>query len=38
MIAVPSVAVIEPGPGRTLLTSLEQVDLELLRSLAVARV
>ncbi|GAA2831139.1 HAD family phosphatase [Kitasatospora paracochleata] len=38
VIAVPSVAVIEPGPGRTLLTSLEQVDLELLRSLAVARV
>ncbi|GAA2749162.1 HAD family phosphatase [Kitasatospora cinereorecta] len=37
VIAVPSVAVIEPGPGRTLLTSLEQVDLELLRSLAVAR-
>ncbi|MFG2823210.1 HAD family hydrolase [Kitasatospora sp. NPDC048365] len=38
VIAVPSVAVIEPGPGRTVLSSLEQVDLELLRSLTAARV
>ncbi|GAA4873352.1 HAD family phosphatase [Kitasatospora terrestris] len=38
VIAVPSVAAIEPGPGRTVLSSLEQVDLELLRSLTAARV
>ncbi|WP_371501244.1 HAD family phosphatase [Kitasatospora sp. NBC_00374] len=38
VIAVPSVAAIEPGPGRTVLTSLEQVDLELLRALVAARV
>ncbi|GAA2235775.1 MULTISPECIES: HAD family hydrolase [Kitasatospora] len=38
VIAVPSVAPIEPGPGRTVLSSLEQVDLELLRSVVAARV
>lgn len=38
VIAVPSVAPIEPAPGRLVLTSLEQVDLELLRSLVASRV
>ncbi|MFI6446888.1 HAD family hydrolase [Kitasatospora sp. NPDC050543] len=38
VIAVPSVAVIEPAPGRLVLSSLEQVDLELLRSLVATRV
>ncbi|MEU9129983.1 HAD family phosphatase [Kitasatospora sp. NPDC048540] len=38
VIAVPSVAVIEPGPGRTVLASLEQVDLELLFAVVAARV
>ncbi|MEU8516209.1 HAD family phosphatase [Kitasatospora sp. NPDC048722] len=38
VIAVPSVARIEPAPGRLVLSSLEQVDLELLRSLVASRV
>ncbi|MEV4614762.1 HAD family phosphatase [Kitasatospora sp. NPDC049258] len=38
VIAVPSVAAIEPAPGRTVLASLEQVDLELLRAVVAARV
>ncbi|MEV7177044.1 HAD family phosphatase [Kitasatospora sp. NPDC093679] len=38
VIAVPSVAAIEPAPGRTVLGSLEQVDLELLHALIAARV
>ncbi|MFJ1702535.1 HAD family hydrolase [Kitasatospora sp. NPDC088346] len=38
VIAVPSVAAIEPGPGRTVLGSLEQVDLELLRAVVASRV
>ncbi|MFD8483998.1 HAD family hydrolase [Kitasatospora sp. NPDC059673] len=38
VIAVPSIAIIEPGPGRLVLPSLEQVDLDLLRTLAGARV
>jgi len=38
VIAVPSVATIEPAPGRTVLPSLTHVDLELLRALAGARV
>jgi HAD superfamily hydrolase (TIGR01509 family) len=38
VIAVPSVAPIEPAPGRTVLPSLELVDLELLRSVVAARV
>ncbi|MFJ4673970.1 HAD family hydrolase [Kitasatospora purpeofusca] len=38
VIAVPSVAPIEPAPGRLVLSSLEQVDLELLRSLVASRV
>jgi HAD superfamily hydrolase (TIGR01509 family) len=38
VIAVPSVAPIEPGPGRTVLRSLEQLDLELLRAVVAARV
>ncbi|MET9402298.1 HAD family phosphatase [Kitasatospora sp. NPDC002965] len=38
VIAVPSVAAIEPAPGRLVLSSLEQVDLELLRSLVTSRV
>ncbi|MFC5662788.1 HAD family hydrolase [Kitasatospora misakiensis] len=38
VIAVPSVAPIEPAPGRLVLPSLEQVDLELLRSLVASRV
>ncbi|MER7704478.1 HAD family phosphatase [Kitasatospora sp. NPDC097605] len=38
VIAVPSVAPIEPAPGRLVLSSLEQVDLELLRSLVTSRV
>ncbi|MCX5209360.1 HAD family phosphatase [Kitasatospora sp. NBC_00240] len=38
VIAVPSVAVIEPAPGRLVLPSLEHVDLELLRSLVASRV
>jgi HAD superfamily hydrolase (TIGR01509 family) len=33
VIAVPSVTPIEPAPGRTVLASLEQVDVALLRSL-----
>ncbi|MFD7906685.1 HAD family hydrolase [Kitasatospora sp. NPDC059722] len=38
VIAVPSVARIESAPGRLVLSSLEQVDLELLRSLVASRV
>ena len=38
VIAVPSIATIEPGPGRLVLPSLEQVDLDLLRTLAGTRV
>ncbi|MFD9597094.1 HAD family hydrolase [Kitasatospora sp. NPDC059973] len=38
VIAVPSVAPIEPAPGRLVLPSLESVDLELLRSLVASRV
>ncbi|MFI5531003.1 HAD family hydrolase [Kitasatospora sp. NPDC051853] len=38
VIAVPSVAPIEPAPGRTVIGSLEQLDLELLRSVVAARV
>ncbi|PBC76491.1 HAD superfamily hydrolase (TIGR01509 family) [Streptomyces sp. TLI_235] len=38
VIAVPSVAAIEPAPGRTVLGSLEEVDLELLHALTAARV
>ncbi|KJS54679.1 HAD family phosphatase [Streptomyces rubellomurinus] len=38
VIAVPSVAPIEPAPGRLVVSSLEQVDLDLLRSLVTARV
>ncbi|MGW2252532.1 HAD family hydrolase [Kitasatospora sp. NPDC001660] len=38
VIAVPSVARIEPAPGRLVLSSLERVDLELLRSLVASRV
>ncbi|MFJ8042162.1 HAD family hydrolase [Kitasatospora sp. NPDC096147] len=38
VIAVPSVAPIDPAPGRTVITSLEQLDLELLRSVVAARV
>lgn len=38
VIAVPSVAPIEPGPGRTVLASLEQLDLELLHAAVAARV
>ncbi|MFC8451044.1 HAD family hydrolase [Kitasatospora sp. NPDC057223] len=38
VIAVPSVAAIEPGPGRLVVPSLEHVDLELLRSLVASRV
>ncbi|MDH6109581.1 HAD superfamily hydrolase (TIGR01509 family) [Kitasatospora sp. MAP12-15] len=38
VIAVPSVAPIGPGPGRTVLASLEEVDLDLLRSVVAARV
>ncbi|MER8184175.1 HAD family phosphatase [Kitasatospora sp. NPDC094015] len=38
VIAVPSVAAIEPAPGRTVLASLEQVDLELLHAVVAARV
>ncbi|MFI9274182.1 HAD family hydrolase [Kitasatospora sp. NPDC052896] len=38
VIAVPSVAPIEPGPGRTLLSSLAELDLDLLRSVVAARV
>ncbi|MFJ9949050.1 HAD family hydrolase [Kitasatospora sp. NPDC091207] len=38
VIAVPSVAPIEPAPGRLVLPSLEHVDLELLRSLVTSRV
>ncbi|MEV4555635.1 HAD family phosphatase [Kitasatospora sp. NPDC049285] len=38
VIAVPSVAAIEPAPGRLVLSSLEQVDLELLHTLAGTRV
>lgn len=38
VVAVPSVAPIEPAAGRTIVSSLEEVDLEFLRSLiAVAR-
>ncbi|WP_051970844.1 HAD family hydrolase [Kitasatospora azatica] len=38
VIAVPSVAPIEPAPGRTVLRSLAELDLELLRSVVAARV
>ncbi|GAA3049218.1 HAD family phosphatase [Kitasatospora albolonga] len=38
VIAVPSVAPIEPAPGRTVIGSLEQLDLDLLRSVVAARV
>ncbi|WP_031069187.1 HAD family hydrolase [Streptomyces sp. NRRL WC-3742] len=38
VIAVPSVAPIEPAPGRLVVSSLEQVDLDLLRSVVAARV
>ena len=38
VIAVPSVAPIEAAPGRLVVPSLEQVDLELLRSLVASRV
>lgn len=38
VIAVPSVAPIEPAPGRLVLPSLEQVDLELLRAAVSVRV
>ncbi|MQS11533.1 HAD family phosphatase [Streptomyces kaniharaensis] len=38
VIAVPSVAAIEPAPGRLVVSSLEQVDLELLRSMVTSRV
>lgn len=38
VLAVPSVATIEEVPGRTVVASLEQVDLALLRSLVPARV
>jgi HAD superfamily hydrolase (TIGR01509 family) len=37
VIAVPSVAPIEAGPGRTVLGSLEQIDLPLLRGLILPR-
>ncbi|MCF3181922.1 HAD family phosphatase [Streptomyces polychromogenes] len=33
VVAVPSVGLIEPGPGRTVVRSLEDVDLPFLRSL-----
>ncbi|RZS80057.1 HAD superfamily hydrolase (TIGR01509 family)/HAD superfamily hydrolase (TIGR01549 family) [Motilibacter rhizosphaerae] len=33
VVAVPSVAPVEPAPGRTVVTSLEQVDLDRLRRL-----
>ncbi|WP_370152742.1 HAD family hydrolase [Streptacidiphilus sp. EB129] len=33
VVAVPSIATIAPAPGRTVLASLEQLDLALLRSL-----
>ncbi|GAA1068933.1 HAD family phosphatase [Kitasatospora nipponensis] len=38
VIAVPSVAPVEPGPGRTVLTSLTELDLDLLHSVVAARV
>ncbi|WP_030242802.1 HAD family hydrolase [Streptomyces sp. NRRL S-350] len=38
VVAVPSVAPIEPAPGRLVLPSLERVDLDLLRSLVASRV
>ncbi|MER5640546.1 HAD family phosphatase [Kitasatospora sp. NPDC002227] len=38
VIAVPSIATIEPAPGRLVLPSLELVDLDLLRSLVTVRV
>ncbi|MDH6130850.1 HAD superfamily hydrolase (TIGR01509 family) [Kitasatospora sp. MAA4] len=38
VIAVPSVAPIESAPGRTVLGSLEELDLDLLRSVVTARV
>lgn len=38
VIAVPSVAPVEPGPGRTVLASLEELDLGLLHSVVAARV
>lgn len=37
VIAVPSVAAIPPGPNRTVVGSLEQVDVELLHSVVTAR-
>ncbi|MEE1929180.1 HAD family phosphatase [Streptomyces sp. TRM 70351] len=36
VVAVPSVTAIEPGPGRTVVASLEDVDLPFLRSLVTA--
>lgn len=33
VVAVPSVTTIEPGPGRSIVSSLEEVDLPFLRSL-----
>ncbi len=38
VIAVPSIAAVEPGPGRLVLPSLEHVDLDVLRTLAGTRV
>jgi HAD superfamily hydrolase (TIGR01509 family) len=38
VIAIPSVAAIEPVPGRLVLSSLEQVDLELLKAVVATRV
>ncbi|GAA2145557.1 HAD family phosphatase [Kitasatospora kazusensis] len=38
VIAVPSVAPIEPGPGRTVLASLELLDLDLLHAVVAAHV
>lgn len=38
VIAVPSVAPIEPAPGRLVVSSLEQVDLDVLRSAVATRV
>jgi HAD superfamily hydrolase (TIGR01509 family) len=37
LVAVPSLAAIPPRPGRTVLASLRQVDLHLLRSLVTGR-
>ncbi|MFJ5234018.1 HAD family hydrolase [Kitasatospora sp. NPDC088391] len=38
VVAVPSIAPIEPAPGRLVLPSLERVDLDLLRGLVATRV